>query len=116
MEKAYVSVHILDASYRIDREYSYYLPPEYREQVREGTLLVVPFGNANKQVSAVAVGFAEDSVLTRIKSVISVLDYPFDIPSEFIDLCRFMKERFFCSFGQAFRTMLPPGVNLGTEV
>lgn len=116
MEKAYVSVHILDASYRIDREYSYFLPPEYRDRVQEGTLLVVPFGNANKQVSAVAVGFAEDSVLTRIKSVISVLDYPFDIPAEFIDLCRFMKERFFCSFGQAFRTMLPPGVNLGTEV
>lgn len=116
MEKAYVSVHILDATYRIDREYSYFLPPDLRPRVRKGTLLVVPFGMANKHVSAVAVDFSEDSTYDRVKSVISVLDYPFDIPEEFTELCRFMKERFFCSFGQAFRTMLPPGINLDTEV
>lgn len=116
MEKAYVSVHILDAAYRIDREYSYFLPPEFRAQVRKGTLLVVPFGVSNKKVSAVAVGFSEESAFAKIKSVHSVLDYPFDIPEEFTELCRFMKERFFCTFGQAFRTVLPPGVNLDTEV
>ena len=116
MEKAYVSVHILDAGFRLDREYSYFLPPELRDRVRKGTLLVVPFGVSNKQVSAVAVGFSEESGYKRIKTVLSVLDYPFDIPEEFTELCRFMKERFFCSFGQAFRTMLPPGVNLDTEV
>ena len=116
MEKAYVSVHILDVAYRIDREYSYFLPPELRERVRKGTLLVVPFGMANKQVSAVAVDFSKDCTYDRVKSVLSVLDYPFDIPEEFTELCKFMKERFFCSFGQAFRTMLPPGINLDTEV
>ena len=116
MEKAYVSVHILDAGFRLDREYSYFLPPELRDRVRKGTLLVVPFGVSNKQVSAVAVGFSEESGYKRIKTVLSVLDYPFDIPEEFTELCRFMKERFLCSFGQAFRTMLPPGVNLDTEV
>ncbi len=116
MEKAYVSVHILDVAYRIDRKYSYFLPPELRPRVRKGTLLVVPFGMGNKQVSAVAVEFSEDSTYSRVKSVISVLEYPFDIPEEFTELCRFMKERFFCSFGQAFRTMLPPGINLDTEV
>lgn len=116
MEKAYVSVHILDATYRIDREYSYFLPPEFRTQVRKGTLLVVPFGVSNKKVSAVAVGFSEESTFAKTKSVCSVLDYPFDIPEEFTELCRFMKERFFCTFGQAFRTVLPPGVNLNTEV
>lgn len=116
MEKAYVSVHILDAGYRLDREYSYFLPPELRDRIRKGTLLVVPFGVSNKQVSAVAVDFSEESGYARTKSVLSVLDYPFDIPEEFTELCRFMKERFYCSFGQAFRTMLPPGVNLDTEV
>ncbi len=116
MEKVYVSVHILDAAYRMDREYSYFLPPELRTQVKRGTLLVVPFGTANKQQSAVAVGFAEESNFSGIKTVLSVLDYPFDIPESFIELCRFMKERFFCTFGQAFRTVLPPGINLDTEV
>lgn len=116
MEKVYVSVYILDAMYRMDREYSYFLPPDLRNRVKRGTLLVVPFGAANKQQSAVAVGFAEENTFTGIKTVLSVLDYPFDIPESFIELCRFMKERFFCTFGQAFRTVLPPGVNLDTEV
>ncbi len=115
MEKAYVTVHILDALYRMDREYSYFLPPVLRDRVKKGTLLVVPFGPSNKQMSAVAVGFAEDCSFSRTKSVLQILDYPFDIPEEFTDLCRFMKERFFCTFGQAFRTMLPPGINLDTE-
>ena len=74
MEKAYVSVHILDVAYRIDREYSYFLPPELRDRVRKGTLLVVPFGMANKQVSAVAVNFSKDCAYDRVKSVLSVLD------------------------------------------
>ena len=65
MEKAYVSVHILDAGFRLDREYSYFLPPELRDRVRKGTLLVVPFGVSNKQVSAVAVGFSEESGYKR---------------------------------------------------
>lgn len=116
MEKAYVAVHILDAAYRMDRAYSYFLPPSFREQVRKGSLLVVPFGLSNKQVSAVAVDFAEECNFSHTKSVLQVLDYPFDIPEEMIELCRFMKERFFCTFGQAFRTVLPPGINLNTEV
>lgn len=116
MEHLYVSVHILDASYRMDRPYTYFLPPELREQVKKGSLLVVPFGPGNKQVSAVATDFGTECSLKRIKPVSQLLDYPFDVPEDFVELCNFMKERFLCSFGQAFRTVLPPGVNLGTEV
>lgn len=116
MEHPYVSVHILDASYRMDRPYTYFLPPDLRGQVKKGSLLVVPFGVSNKQVSAVAVEFSDACDFPRIKPILQVLDYPFDVPESFVDLCRFMKERFFCSIGQAFRTILPPGINLNTEV
>lgn len=116
MEKAYVLVHILDVPFQIDREYSYFLPPELRERVRRGSLLVVPFGYSNKLVSAVATDFSEESAFPKTKAVRHLLDYPFDIPEECTELCRFMKERFFCTFGQAFRTMLPPGINLDTEI
>ena len=115
MEKAFVSVHILDIAFPADHEYSYALPQEMRPFVKEGTLLEVPFGISNKHVSAVAVGFSDEAAFPRIKNVFRVLDYPFDIPKELIGLCRFMKERFFCTFGQAFRAVLPPGINLGSE-
>ena len=116
MEHLYVSVHILDASYRMDRPYTYFLPPELRERVKKGSLLVVPFGAGNKQVSAVATEFSEACEFPRVKPVSQILDYPFDLPETFVELCKFMKERFLCSIGQAFRTILPPGINLSTEV
>ena len=116
MERAYVSVHIIDISYHIDRPYSYFLPPALREGLRVGSIVVVPFGNANKQVSAVVTGFSDSCAYAPVKPVQAVLDYPLPVPEELCAVCLFMKERFFCTFGSAFRTVLPPGVNLGTEV
>ncbi|PKM62882.1 MAG: primosomal protein N' [Firmicutes bacterium HGW-Firmicutes-21] len=114
MEKIYAAVYILDISYRIDRRYVYFIPPDMRPSTEKGTLCVVPFGNANKQKSAVIVGFSDTTDYAAIKPVTSVMEYPIDIPEELVDLCVFMKERFFCSFGNAMKTVLPPGVNLGT--
>jgi primosomal protein N' (replication factor Y) len=116
LEKIYAAVYILDILYRIDRRYVYYVPPEMRDDVKKGTLCVVPFGNANKQKSAVIVGFSDTTDYAAIKPISSVLDYPIEIPEELVDLCVFMKERFFCTFGDAMKTVLPPGVNLGTSV
>ncbi len=115
MINAYALVHIIDIAYSIDRAYSYYIPAEMRQDIRMGSVVVVPFGNANKRVSAVVVGFCRECDFPRVKSVESILNYPFDIPEELIKTCGFMKERFFCTFGSAFRTVLPPGINLDSE-
>ena len=112
---SYVSVHLLDLPYHRDKEYQYRVPEELRSRVSPGTLLVVPFGNGNKRMTAVAVRLSEQAEYSRLKDVLSILDYPFSVPGEFVPLAAFMKERFFCTFGQAFRTMLPPGVNVSTE-
>ncbi|HBR31718.1 MAG TPA: hypothetical protein DD733_06505, partial [Clostridiales bacterium] len=116
MEKIYAAVYILDISYRIDRRYVYFVPPELRGIIVKGSICVVPFGNANKQKSAVAVDFMETADFPAIKTLNSIMDYPIVITEELVDLCVFMKERLFCSFGSAMKTVLPPGVNFGTTV
>lgn len=115
MKKAYAFVHIIDTAYGIDRKYSYFIPPEIRQEIGIGSVAVVPFGNSNKRVSAVVVGFSDSCDYPRVKPIDSVMRYPFDVPEELIRTCEFMKERFFCTFGSAFRTVLPPGINLDTE-
>ncbi len=115
MNKAYAFVHITDVPYGIDRQYSYYLPYELRDEIKIGSVVVVPFGNSNKRVSAVVVGFAEESDYPHVKSIDSIMHYPFEVPEDLIRTCTFMKERFFCTFGTAFRTVIPPGVNLTSE-
>lgn len=116
MEKIYAAVYIIDILYRIDRRYVYFVPQHLRSEIKKGTLCVVPFGNANKQKSAVVVGFSETVDYAAIKSIKAILEYPIEIPNELVNLCVFMKERFFCSFGSAMKTVLPPGINIGTSI
>ena len=115
MNKAYALVHITDIAYGIDRQYSYSVPNDLREQIKIGSVVVVPFGNANKRVSAIVVDFSSRCDYPHVKSVEIIMQYPLDDPSDLISTCTFMKERFFCTFGSAFRAVIPPGVNLGTE-
>ena len=115
MDKNYAFVHITDIAYGIDRKYCYFVPCELRDKIDIGSVIIVPFGNANKRVSAVVVGFAKECDYPRVKPIDDIMHYPFDVPSNLIRTCSFMKERFFCTFGSAFRTVIPPGVNLGTE-
>ncbi|MBE6683182.1 MAG: primosomal protein N' [Ruminococcaceae bacterium] len=115
MDKAYAFVHLTDIAYSIDKAYSYSVPHEYRKDIRIGSVVVVPFGNANKRVSAVVVGFSDECDYKRIKSIDSIMQYPFEVPDDLISTCSFMKERFFCTFGSAFRAVIPPGVNLDSE-
>ncbi len=115
MNKAYAFVHITDIAYGIDRKYSYSIPYEFRNDVKIGSVVVVPFGNSNKRVSAVVVGFADECDYPHVKAIDGILNYPFDVPEDLIRTCGFMKERFFCTFGSAFKAVIPPGVNLGTE-
>ncbi len=115
MIKAYAFVHITDIAYGIDKTYTYSVPPKLIDEIKIGSVIVVPFGNSNKRVSAVVVGFAEKCEYPRVKPIDSIMQYPFEVNSDLIKTCAFMKERFFCTFGSAFRTVIPPGVNLDTE-
>ncbi len=115
MDKAYAFVRIIDIPYGADKEYGYYLPFEIRSQVKVGSVVVVPFGVKNKKLSAVVIHLEEDFDYPHTKSVDSVMLYPFEVPDDLIKTCSFMSERFFCTFGAAFRAVIPPGVNLDTE-
>lgn len=115
MDKEYALVHIIDIAYGIDKEYAYFIPYELRNQIKVGSVVVVPFGNSNKRVSAVVVDFSDYCHYPHVKSLESIMQYPFEVPVDLINTCTFMKERFFCTFGSAFRAVIPPGVNLGTE-
>lgn len=112
MIKIFAHVYILDAVYRIDKRYAYSVPPELRRQIEVGSLCVVPFGNSNRRQTAIVVDFSESVDFPQIKPVIEILDYPVKLSHELIELCSFMKERFYCTFGSAVKTILPPGIGI----
>lgn len=99
-----VGVHILDAPYHIDREYTYY----YDGDVSVGDFVLVPFGKANKKKIALvtSVGSCED--YSSIKPVDSRVCENVSLGEEFMGLCDFMCDQTFCSVGDAVRRFVPP--------
>ena len=115
MIKVYAHVYVLDAAYGIDKRYAYFVLPEQRDIVDVGSLCVVPFGNSNRRRTAVVVDFSETSDYPQVKPIEEVLDYPVRLTDELLSLCSFMKERFFCTFGSAVKTILPPGIGIRSQ-
>ncbi|MDL2287151.1 primosomal protein N' [Eubacteriales bacterium OttesenSCG-928-G02] len=112
MTKTYAEVYILDAAYKLDIKYTYFIPAELRSRVNIGTICIVPFGMANRKQSAVIANFKDISDYPQVKPIEDLFEYPINLTQELIQLCGFIKERFFCTFGSALKTILPPGLNL----
>ncbi len=102
----YASVYIFDMPYHIDRAYDYLLT----ESAEAGSLVRVPFGRANKlRLGVVYSVFGEVSDEKNIKPVHSVLKDRPPLTEEMLGLCLFLKEHTLCTFGEAVKTVLPPG-------
>ena len=110
--KEYATVFVLDIPYVIDKEYTYYVPVGLREQIDVGAVVTVPFGAGDKRKRAFVTGFRENSELEITKSIASLTEQTSFLTEETAGLCRFMKQRFFCTFGAALKTLLPPGVKV----
>lgn len=107
MNARYVSVHLLEAPYQIDREYVYYLPAALAKDVQVGSVVAVPFGTANRRAYALVVSLSEESRMEKVKPVMAVLPHRFALSEEMRGLCFFLKEHTLCSVGDAVRCLLP---------
>ena len=107
-----IAVVVINGTTRkYDREYHYLVPDEFRDSLAAGMRVIVPFGAGNKPREGYVMGFAESSEFDGIKEIKKVIDKkPVLLPSQ-IDLAVWMKRRYFCTYSQAIRCMLPPGIN-----
>jgi len=112
----YAGVHLLDTVWNLDSEYTYKIPERLLGKIRSGSLVVIPFGNANVKKTGFVVSMYNESSLESPKEIISLLDYGRYLPKESVGLSRFIKQRCFCTVGAAVRVMLPPGVNTKRSV
>ena len=98
-------VYILDVPYHIDRPFDYSAP----DGASVGSIVKVPFGRANKLRLGVLTRLKEATEEENIKPVHSVHASRFSLNGEMLGLCFFLKEYTLCTFGEALRTILPPG-------
>ena len=98
-------VYLLDVPYHIDRPFDY----SAIDGASVGSIVKVPFGRANKLRLGVLTRLKEATEEENIKPVHSVYSSRFSLNREMLGLCFFMKEYTLCTFGEALRTILPPG-------
>ena len=101
----FCQVYLFDAPYHIDRPFDY----AAGENVSVGDIVRVPFGRANKLRCGVVAGLSECAEGENIKPVHSIVGGQFAFTPEMLGLCLFLKEYTLCTFGEAAKTILPPG-------
>ncbi len=114
---AYINVHIIDVPYHADNEYTYYVPNEKRELIKNGSAVSVPFGASDRQKLAIVVNSdaTEPPNSSNIKSIVSVMSSYFSLDDTMLDLCRFMKNTTLCTIGEAVKCIIPSALVFKTK-
>ena len=95
------------AAFAIDKPYSYRVPAEM--ELQPGQRVTVPFGRGNRRCEGVVLSLEEGST-ENLKAVEQVLDEEPLLTPYMLRLAAFIRERYFCTFYDAIRAMLPAGL------
>ena len=105
-------IAVAAANFAIDKPYSYRI--SYGQTVMPGMRVTIPFGRGNKPTEGVVLS-VEEGQEEGLKPITACLD---DIPlldGLMLRLAAFLRERYFCTFYDAIRTMLPAGLWFQTK-
>lgn len=108
--KLAAGIAIENTAYSFDRIFDYSVPDSLSDSLCAGKRVMVPFGNGNRRRQGMVM-YLKQTDNEDLKSVISVLDKKPVLTEEMLRLARFMKQRYFCTYYDAVKTMLPAGIN-----
>ncbi len=95
------------ANFAIDKPYSYCIPEGMK--VLPGMRVMVPFGRSNRHTEGVVLA-VEAGETDGLKPIFRLLDESPMLSDTMLRLAAFMRERYFCTFFDAIRVMLPAGM------
>ena len=95
------------ANFAIDKPYSYHIPENLT--VMPGQRVTVPFGRGNRRCEGVVLSVEEGSE-ENLKAIEQVLDPEPVVSAYQLRLAAFVRERYYCTFYDAVRAMLPAGL------
>ena len=106
-------IAVAAANFAIDKPYSYYVPESLT--VRPGQRVMLPFGRANKRTEGIVLT-VENGSADKLKAIERCLDETPVLTDSQLRLAAFLRERYFCTFFDAIRVMLPAGLWFRTKL
>ena len=100
------------ANFAIDKPYSYAIP--FGMALTPGMRVQIPFGRSNRRTEGVVLAVSEGDP-KGLKPVDRCLDDAPLLSNTMLRLAAFLRERYFCTFYDAIRAMLPAGLWFQTK-
>jgi len=106
------SVALIEATRSFDRLYHYKISLDEINKAAPGMRVIVPFGHRNQQKAGWIIEVWEGEEDKKLKEISQIVDDAPLLSSEMIKMAQWIKTRYFCTWGDAIRLMIPAGVNL----
>ncbi len=108
-----VLVAVEKTNYSFDKEFSYSVPESLSDLDLVGKRVTVPFGKGDSTRIALVLSYQQkgSKSVGRLKAIKNVIDNTAVLSHEMIKLVYFMKDRYFCTFFDAIKLMLPAGLS-----
>ena len=100
------------ANFAIDKPYSYRIPENMT--ILPGQRVQLPFGRSNKRTEGIVLSVEEGNE-EKLKTIEACLDETPILTQKQLRLAAFLRERYFCTFYDAVRAMLPAGLWFQTK-
>ena len=108
-------VALSGAVYSMDKLYDYRIPEALEADAAPGKRVSVPFARGNRRQEGMVFALTETSELEKLKPIDAWLDETPILSEASLRLARWVKNRFFCTYYDAVRAMLPAGIWLRGE-
>lgn len=97
-----------------ERAFTYAIPPHLSDKITLGQLVWVPFGP--RRIQGVVVAFSDTSPVELTKEIDGIADPSPLLSATQLDLARWITHTYLCSFHDAIKLFLPPGIEQPTEI
>lgn len=102
---------VSNTAFSFDCLFSYRVPEKMTDKIKSGCRILVPFGKGNKSRTAMVMSLKRGEC-SKLKEVISLIDSQLVLSQELLNLAKYMRDTTFCTYYEAVKAMLPPGMNI----
>ena len=89
----------------IDQTFTYLVPDEFKDNIKIGIRVLVPFGS--QKLEGFVLDFNNKKVEYKLKNIIGIIDLEPVLTQEMLDLGKYISKKVLCNLISAYQTMLP---------
>ena len=108
-------VALSGAVYSIDKLYDYLVPDHLEKEASVGKRVSVPFARGNRRQEGMVFALASESDYRKLKPIDGFLDEEPILDPGSLKLAGWIRQRFFCTYYDAIKAMLPAGIWLKAD-